>query len=109
LGWLYLPVNRAARLGPQDGIGDQTALEQHPAGSEAVEVGRVGQPQQMAIGADGGGGVVIGEDEQDVRWRHSRPRDARNHHDQPRDPLAHSVTSLVGGPASKRLDALRSS
>lgn len=57
--------DRAA--GPADRVGAETVVKQHPRGRDAVEVG--GLVDSRAVAAHGVGGVIVGEDEHDVRPR----------------------------------------
>ncbi len=60
----------AGATGPAEGIRRQATVEAHAFGGDAVDVG--GFVQAGAVGADGLVGVVVAEDEDNVRRRRVR-------------------------------------
>ena len=53
--------------GPADGIRHDAAVESHPFPGQAIDVRRLDQPARIVVSADGLIGMVVAEDEEDVR------------------------------------------
>ena len=87
--------NRATRTA--DGVGHQGAIETHAFIGEAIDVRGLVQLARVAVGADGLIGMVIGEDEHDVRLLGRSGRQKAADQTEKECQESHGVMTINGG------------